>query len=358
MTLDPWVSGLIGQVIDGYRIDAFIAPGTFGRVFEVTGIETDSQYAMKILLPNVDAQSVAEFDIEGTLLKKLNKCSEVIDCIESGTATISVDFNGTPLPLPFRYHVLTLGSGALEELVLDPMLRAELPWEERLSHWRGAIKGVHQMHLNKIAHRDLKSSNCLLLVRGGHTEVRLVDLGRSKDFNLLPSLSQDNYLIGRGDLRFAPPEYLWFQGGSTEADFRNADLYGLGSLLVELATGHPMTALAIGSWQDATLEGAQDFKNGYRRDLAVMRPTFHRAIEEITADFVPAIRRDAAVLLRQLCDPVPAERQPKRLSGKRHVPDNGLEWLLRRADILIRQLSVESRRSGHQSPKARRRSAS
>jgi len=343
---------LVGQVIDGYRIDTFLKAGTFGRVFEVIKVSSDSRFAMKILLPSFDplSEAAVEFDIERTLLQKLIKCSEVINYVDSGTATITVDLNGSPVPLSFPYHVLTLASGSLEELISDPVYRAGLPWEERLSHWRGVIKGVHQMHLNTVAHRDLKSSNCLLMVHGGNTEIRLTDLGRSKDFSLPPSLPPDIYVVGRGDRRYAPPEYLWFQGGSGEADFRNADLYGLGSLFAELATGHPMTALAIGSWEDAIHEGELDFLSGYRRDLAALRPRFHRAIEEMSADFPPAIRHDAALLLRQLCDPVPPERQPKRGLSKPYVPDKGLEWLLRRADILSRRLSVErTSRARHRS---------
>lgn len=358
MTLDPWVAALVGQVLGGYRIDSYRRGGNFGRVFETTKLSTGSRFAIKVLVPTGVAQAVTEFDNEGVLLQKLINSSAVINLVESGTEMISVNINGTPIQLDFRYHVLALASGALDELISDPVSRAALPWQERLSHWRGAIKGVHQMHLNNVAHRDLKCSNCLLMLQGRNSEVRLGDLGRSKDFSLAPSLPRNEYLTGRGDLQYAPPEYLYYQGGSTETDFRNADLYGLGSLLVELATGHPMTAHAIGSWMSAISQGLQDFHSGNLRDLAALRPRFHRAIEQLSAEFAPAIRHDAVVLVRQLCDPVPSARQPKRPPGKRHVPDKGLLWLLRRADILSRLVSVQSRQRNHRRHNAHRRSAS
>jgi len=344
VSASPWDTALLGQVVAGCRLDAYVGGGNFGAVFEATNVSTGSRFAVKVLAPTNDAEAASEFDSEGVLLRKLNKCSSVINWVESGSATILVELNGSAIPLQLKFHVLALASAALEELISDAVRRASLPWPERISHWRGAIKGVHQMHLNTVAHRDLKASNCLLMLHGGDTEVRVADLGRSKDFNLAPNLPSSAYLTGRGDLRFAPPEYLWWQGGNTVADFRSADLYGLGSLFVELATGHPITALAIGSWQDARRDGERDYVAGRHRDLSVLRPQYRRAIEELSEEFPPAIRHGAAGLLGQLCDPVPAMRQPKRIPGMHYVPDNGLAWLLRRADILSRRLSVDTRR--------------
>ena len=342
--MNPWVPALEGQTLAGYLIgsNSFLGGGAFGLVFEVTEVSTKARFAMKVLVPG-DPQSAAEFDGEGLLLKKLNGCSGVIDCVKSGSVMLDLNLNGIAVQLPFKYYVMAVASGVLEELVVDPVRLAAMPWLERLGHWRGAIKGVHQMHLNNVVHRDLKSSNCLLMLKGGDIEVKIADLGRSKDLSLPPSVPPINYAVGRGDPRFAPPEHLWLQGGGTAADFRNGDLYGLGSLFVELATGHPVTALAIGSMQDlqrARLEGAQDHRAGKRRDLAVLRSKFHRAIDQI--DMPASIRHDARQLIKQLCDPVPTERQPK-LAGKRRQPDPGLLWLLRRADILTHRLSVAER---------------
>ena len=114
--------------------------------------------------------------------------------------------------------VLVLASGDVCELTADPDLLNKLDWSERLWLLRGAVKGVHQMHLRNVAHRDLKSANCLLVVQGSRSEVRVADLGRAKDFTHAPTLAPFDYLRGRGDFRFAAPEYLWMQGGSDGFD--------------------------------------------------------------------------------------------------------------------------------------------
>lgn len=300
---------------------------------------------MKVLSPLADAGAHLDFDNEVGLLKKLNPCSNVINMVDSGIETVSVTVvGGGVAPVNLKYHVLSLASGSLEELVVDPALRDQLAWPERLRLWRSAVKGLHQMHLKAVAHRDLKSSNCLLAVAGSRSEVRIADLGRSKDFGLSPAHQPQVYLGGLGDFRYAPPECLWLQAGSAATDFRAADLYGLGSLLTELTTGHPMTALAMTSWSDAQRLGIADYRAGLRRDLATLRPQFRAAIEGLADEFPPAIRHSGVSLLSQLCDPVPEARPPRRAPGRRYLPDSGLLWLLNQADILTRQVAVAPRR--------------
>lgn len=354
--MNPWASGLVGEEICGYRVERYLAGGGFGMVFEAVNISTGSSFAIKILEPSSDAQAAAEFDAEGVLLQKLLNRSGVINWVESGTAMMPVNLpGGASAQLPVKFHVMSLASGALNELLEDPAQRAAIPWEERISHWRGAVLGVHQMHLSKVAHRDLKSSNCLLMVHKKNTEIRITDFGRAKDFSLPPTLPADVYAFGRGDARFAPPEHLWCQGGLAEDDFRQADLYGLGSLLVELATGQPMTALAVGSWHDiqqARVQSLQARKNGLTQDIATLRPRYYRAIEHAGMEFPPVIRPEAIRVLRQLCDPEPSKRPYKPMGRVPRDPDAGLGWLLDRADIMAKRLKFEKKKNPH------RRSAS
>lgn len=342
--MQAWANALAGQQVSEYELGSCIGHGGFGLVFESTSIATGTKHAMKVLLPTGDPGSSAEFEREGVLLKHLVKCSSVINLVETGSDTLMMQFGSTGLTVPveIRFHVLTLASGDMGELTTDPDLLNKLDWSERLWLLRGAVKGVHQMHLNHVAHRDLKSANCLLVVQGSRSEVRVADLGRAKDFTHAPTLAPFDYLRGRGDFRFAAPEYLWMQGGSDGISLRSADLYGLGSLFSELATGHPMTALAIGSWQSALTSAQIDFNNGIRRDIAILRPQFRRAIEEIGDELPKSIRQGGVELLTQLCDPVPEKRQHRTKLGRNVVNRVGLERLIRRVDILAKQVSIQT----------------
>ncbi|WP_246391014.1 protein kinase domain-containing protein [Nocardioides soli] len=242
---------------------------------------------------------------------------------------------------------MALASGGLAEITAVPSNLATIAWDERVAHWRGAILGVHQMHLSTVAHRDLKAENCLLMA-GTHNaiEVRVSDLGRSKDFGLAPTLPPWVYLGGLGDRSHAAPEFLYLQGGNSGDDFRLADLYGLGSLLAELATGHGMTSLALGSWNDVLRQAEIDLAAGVTRNLSTLRSQYKRACAEAVEDVPGVIRNDVATLLEQLCDPVPGGRLP-RYSGRRTRREDGLKWLLDKADILGRRLQVEARKPSY-----------
>ncbi len=351
---DSLVVALTGKELGPYRLQTYLGRGGFALVFQAVNTTTQAQVAVKLLVPNSDPHAAAEFDAEGGLLRKLNRCEGVVTLIDSGIADIPVSIYGVDFALPFKYHVLSLASGSLDELTSDPARLAALAWEDRLSLWRGAIKGIHQMHLRGVAHRDIKAENCLLLVRGRHTEIRIADLGRSRDLTVGPTLVPQDYLGGRGDRRFAAPEFLWLQGGQNGLDFRAADLYGLGSLLSELVTGHPMTALAIGPWQMAVAQGENDLLKGIRRDLAVLRPQFRRAIDEVADQMPSSVRGDSAAMLAQLCDPVPIVRFPQRRTTNSRLIEPGLGWLLRRADILAKRLSIEARNQRRAAERERR----
>lgn len=108
-----------------------------------------------------------------------------------------------------------------------------------------------------------------------------------------------------------------------------------------------MTALAVGSWRDAVAEGQRDLATGDSRDLSILRPQFRRAIAEVGDRLPRAIRHDGIALLAVLCDPLPHARRPVRDRSRKCHPDIGLEWLLRRADILAKRLQVDTRRRGY-----------
>jgi len=340
-----WVNALTGQQLGGYILDGYLGGGGFGMVFAAHHATTGAEVAVKVLDPSGanDANTVADFDNEGVLLKKLVRRSHVINWHETSTATVPVTLGVgatvATVQLPFKYHVIARASGVLDEITSDPSLLNEMDWLERLSHWRGVILGVHQMHLSTVAHRDLKAENCLLMAGlKNSVEIRLTDLGRSKDFSTPPRYVVEEYLQGRGDKRHAAPECLLLLAGSTEADFRLADLYGIGSVLAELATGQSMTALAL-NWQDVIQQAMIDFRAGIQIDPGVLRPRYNRAFEEVARHVPPVIQKEVTDLLGQLCDPVAADRLPKAF-GRRPLKTDGLQWLLRRADIAHRRLEA------------------
>ncbi|POH59636.1 hypothetical protein C3B59_17230 [Cryobacterium zongtaii] len=339
---DAWNSILVGQRLGGYELQVCLGAGYFGLVFEAQNLATSARVAVKVLLPSSDPGAIVDFENEAVLLQKLNGCDGVITYIDGGHESIDMVAHGVTVPMPIRFHVLAVASGSVDELILDPVARSELDWAERIRIFRGAVKSAHQMHLAGVAHRDLKSSNCLMMVNGSTTRLRLGDLGRSKDLRSPPTMLIADYSRGRGDLRFAAPEFLWLQGGGGTSDFLAADYYGLGSLLVELATGQPLTSLALGDIGAVMRQAAADLQRGQSGDLTTLNLQYRRVIAEVIDIMPKSIQHDAQVLLASLCDPLPSQRLAHSPYHRdRHLEP--LEWVLRRADIMIRRLEIDAR---------------
>lgn len=343
----PWSETLLGQEINEFRLLSILGQGGFGIVFEALDSLRDRRVALKVLIPNDDDDATLEFGREGELLQRLSDASNVLNILDSGTFNLRVQIGiGGIVALPIRYHVCELADGCLEALLAH---RDSLNWVERLQLWRGVILGVHQMHLKQVVHRDLKSENCLLFaLPKNRVDCKVSDLGRARYLGAPAQHSFQEYLTGRGDLRFAPPEFLWLQGENSSRTHRAADLYGLGSILFEVATGQGITAISLGYGPEVL---SQALKLGARNstiDLSGLRGKYEPAFQLFASNLPKAISKSGLELVRQLCDPVPEARFPRsrRTENSHH---RSLEWLLRRADILIKtQLIASSGRTKRQ----------
>ncbi len=337
---DQWVNFLRGKEMAGHKLGELISMGAFSYVFEGHH-SSGKRRAIKVLRSSTDPEAAEEFHRESGLLRQLSGAANVVELLDSGSIAFEVQAREIQLSIDFSYHVLELASGCLQEIVLN---RETVEWSERIKLWRGVILGVHQMHLRNIVHRDLKSSNCLLFVkRHNLTQIKIADLGRSRDLGATPAHPRMLYFRGLGDLTFAPPEFLYLQGRNTVEAHLCADLYGLGSILYELATGQSITVMALGFGLDLVKRSTAAGMQAKSVDLTFLRSTFAPALDVLAESLPPAIRTRGTALVRKLCDPLPLARLPKSSPiRKKAGKDKGLEWLLREADILATAASCKS----------------
>jgi cell cycle related kinase len=111
------------------------------------------------------------------------------------------------------------------ELVID---RATSPIPERIV--KGLVKmlisGLSHMHKIGIVHRDIKPANCLISSQG---ELKISDFGLARPY----SENMSHQVATRW---YRPPEILY--GARTYDD--KVDIWGVGTILVELLTLNPM----------------------------------------------------------------------------------------------------------------------
>lgn len=351
MSTPPPEAGLyLGQKLGDWNIIDFLAPGGFALVFSAQSSSNGKQAAVKILSQSASPEDHQEFASEGDMLNLLLNASSVVDVLDVGAEPIIVKVltTGVSVPITARFIVLELASGCLEELLVN---RAQLAWSERLAMYRGVVRGVHQMHLNEVVHRDLKSSNCLLFVDNQQVASKVSDLGRSRNLRQGARFPAVAYAVGRGDLRFAAPELLWHQGSDNPDVWKRADLYGLGSLLFEIATGQGITGVALGSGV-ATARALASMPahvraSQYASQIGDLRARYAIAHDMFANELPASIRNQAVALLRQLCDPDPQLRLPTIAPGRRKSVNDGLEWLIRRIDILIKTLHKAELQAAH-----------
>ena len=252
---------------------------------------------------------------------------------------------GTAIPIDAQFAILELAAGSLADLL---MLPGAFEWTDRLKLYRDVAKGIHQMHLNRIVHRDIKSENALVFESPPRAKV--ADLGRARDTQLPPRLQPDEYLAGRGDPRFAPLECLWLQGSDDPDYAARTDLYLLGSLLFEVATGVGITSIVANDPWTLLNQNAASPANtraaAWAASIPQLRDAARPAYETFAAAVPPALRRPATNLLRTLTDPDPARRLPSK-RGSEPVPPSvwDLQWLLASVDSLRRAIDPTLRKS-------------
>lgn len=349
-----WAALLLGETVGDYKIERPLGEGAFGLVFEALPISGGARVAVKILKPGVnDPGAVLDFENEGLLLRKLGSCDGVIDVLDSGSHTLQATLSGGfVIPIAMPYQALALASGSLDEISNDPAARSRLDLVEALHLWRSAVLSLMRMHQGGVAHRDLKCSNCLIMVNKSGPIIQFGDLGRAKDMSLPPTHAIIEYARGRGDIFHSPPEAIFWQGGEMTEDFLAADYYGVGSLFIELLTGFSLTRLAIGDMGSAFSQGQSDFQSGRRRDLTVLSAKYEYVIGGVVEKLPKAVQSDLALILGSLCHPDPLRRLLKSPFSRDRNAKDKLEWILRRIDIVIRHLNIERREARRRERKA------
>jgi len=200
----------------------------------------------------------------------------------------------------------------LEGETLQARLKRDGPLDERtaLSLAEQIAAGVDEAHREGVIHRDLKSSNIMLVPRkDGTTRAVITDFGIAASEN-------EELTLGVGSLDYMAPERLTDAGAT-----RAADIYSFGVLLYEMVTGQLPFASGTPLDHRRTLPAAP------RRHRASLARRWDRAILRCL-DPSPEQRFARATLAIQALRPA---RWPRRVAALALVA--ALAWPI--ANVLI-----------------------
>ena len=200
--------------LDGFRLGDCIHSGAMGHIYRVSGPEAGFPMIMKV--PRVGAgesgDGLISFETETMILQALSG-PYVPRFVAAG------DITKTP------YLVTEWIEGESLEQTLK---RGPLPTEKVASIGAAIADALHSLHLQDTIHHDIKPDNVVINASG---EARLIDFGLAFHAHF-PDLLAEEQRFAAGSAPYISPEQV--QGNRSDP---RSDIFALGALLYELATG-------------------------------------------------------------------------------------------------------------------------
>jgi nucleotide-binding universal stress UspA family protein len=206
-----------GGIIDGYRLGDCIHKGGTGVIYRATApAQLDPGFPIVLKVPLLgrgeSAIGIIGLEMEQLILAKLSG-PHVPRFVSAG------DVRASP------YVVMEWIDG---ESLAEVFTRAPLPPEDVARIGAALADAIHSIHLQHVIHFDIKPENFLLRPTG---EAVLLDFGFAQHARY-PDLLAEEKEFAAGSAPYVSPEQLQHDRSDPRSD-----LFALGVLLYELATG-------------------------------------------------------------------------------------------------------------------------
>lgn len=205
----------VGEIIEGWRIEAEVGRGGMGRVYRAFHEITGQKVALKMLMPQGGKERTHRdrFVHEAKVLARLEHPNLV--------GMLGFFEHRDRLFIVMRF----VEGCTLEELLTR---RGRLQPEDAVVIFDQICDAVTHVHSHKILHRDLKPAN-IIMQDGG--QVLVTDFGIARAVGDA-SLTMSGMVVGTAE--YVAPE----QACGLSRDDLRSDVYALGVLLYEMVTGH------------------------------------------------------------------------------------------------------------------------
>lgn len=307
LVLHPWT----GQTLKHYRIDGLIGQGGMGVVYRAQDLKLQRPVAIKVLPTELtaDPERRKRFLLEARTAARISHpaIAQVYDVDEhDGTIFIAMEM---------------VDGKTIRELIAGRQLDLLGAIDVGLQ----VCAGLAKAHESGIVHRDIKPAN-VIQTADGH--VKILDFGLAKlldagavtttdgSFADVSTLTQTQIGIVKGTPAYMSPEQI-----KAEAIDPRSDLFSLGVMLFEMATGEvPFSRASPTEMMHAIAFAKTPTLHSRQPNLpADLQRIVSRCLEKKPADRYPdarALLEDLRMLRRKM-----ESSQPQPLSFKERVQD-------------------------------------
>lgn len=206
---------------DRYELVEKIGRGGMGSVWKAKQLTTGQIVAVKLINESIDDDDKdrKRFELEMKAIRALFHPNLVK----------LIDYGYTDDGRPFLVQEFIPGQ-SLQQLLQQ---KKHLSEPEMIDIFCKVCQGLSHVHEKGFVHRDLKPSNVMIGTDGvGETYVKIVDFGIAKSQRQTQSLTDTGAIIGS-------PLYMSPEQALGQAVDPRSDIYSLGCMLYEAATGVP-----------------------------------------------------------------------------------------------------------------------
>ncbi len=209
---------LLNKVIAGrYRLETRLGEGGMGVVYRARHVLIDRVVALKLIRPDLRGET----HLRAWMLREARAANRVDHAHIVDIHDVGETEEGE------LYLVMEYLTGVA---LSSEIAKGQMPIARAVDILEQMCAALARAHDLGVVHRDLKSDNIMLTVRGGRQDyVKILDFG-------LAALARDPRLAPKGAV-FGTPEYMSPEQARGEDAIAASDLYALGILFYEMVTG-------------------------------------------------------------------------------------------------------------------------